>query len=145
MNPILKNVLAVITGLLVGNVVNMGIIMMSGSIIPPPEGADIKTMEGLKASIHLFTPINFLFPWLAHALGTFVGALIAALIAANNKMKFAIAIGCVFLIGGIMAVYMIPAPMWFNVVDLTLAYIPMGWLAGKIVRSEEHTSELQSQ
>lgn len=133
MNSTVKNILAVILGLVIGSIVNGTIIQISGSIIPPPEGADIKTMEGLKASIHLFTPINFLFPWLAHALGTFVGALIAALIAANNKMKFAIAIGCVFLIGGIMAVYMIPAPMWFNVVDLTLAYIPMGWLAGKII------------
>lgn len=138
MNSTVKNILAVILGLVIGSIVNGAIIQISGSIIPPPEGADIKTMEGLKASIHLFTPINFLFPWLAHALGTFVGALIAALIAANNKMKFAIAIGCVFLIGGIMAVYMIPAPMWFNVVDLTLAYIPMGWLAGKIVTKKNN-------
>lgn len=138
MNSTVKNILAVILGLVIGSIVNGAIIQISGSIIPPPAGADLTTMEGLKASIHLFTPINFLFPWLAHALGTFVGALIAALIAANNKMKFAIAIGCVFLIGGIMAVYMIPAPMWFNVVDLTLAYIPMGWLAGKIVTKKNN-------
>jgi hypothetical protein len=132
MNSTLRNILAVILGLVIGSIVNGAIIQISGSIIPPPEGADLKTMEGLKASMHLFTPINFLMPWLAHALGTFVGALVAALIAANNKMRFAIAIGCVFLIGGIMAVYMLPAPMWFNIVDLALAYIPMGWLAGKM-------------
>lgn len=132
MNSTLRNILAVVLGLVIGSIVNGGIIQISGSIIPPPEGADLKTMEGLKASIHLFTPINFLMPWLAHALGTFVGALVVAFIAANNKMKFAIAIGCVFLIGGISAVIMIPAPMWFNVTDLVLAYIPMGWLAGKI-------------
>ena len=132
MNSTLRNILAVILGLVIGSIVNGAIIQISGSIIPPPEGADLKTMEGLKASMHLFTPINFLMPWLAHALGTFVGALVAALIAANNKMKFAIAIGCVFLIGGMMAVYMLPAPMWFNIVDLALAYIPMGWLAGKM-------------
>ncbi|MBK7681759.1 MAG: hypothetical protein KA347_08140 [Bacteroidia bacterium] len=132
MNSTLRNILAVILGLVIGSIVNGAIIQISGSIIPPPEGADLKTMEGLKASMHLFTPINFLMPWLAHALGTFIGALVAALIAANNKMRFAIAIGCVFLIGGIMAVYMLPAPMWFNIVDLALAYIPMGWLAGKM-------------
>ncbi|MBK9636884.1 MAG: hypothetical protein IPO63_03375 [Bacteroidetes bacterium] len=137
MNPILKNILAVVLGIIIGSIVNGAIIQISGSIIPPPEGADVKTMEGLKASIHLFTPINFLMPWLAHALGTFVGAFIAALIAANNKMKFAIAIGCVFLIGGITAVMMLPAPMWFNITDLALAYIPMGWLAGKIVTRKQ--------
>lgn len=132
MNPILRNVLAVIAGIVTGMLVNGGIIQISGSIIPPPEGADLKTMEGLKASMHLFTPKNFIMPWLAHALGTFVGALFTAMIAVNNKMKFAIAIGCVFLIGGIMAVNMLPAPMWFNITDLALAYIPMGWLAGKV-------------
>ena len=136
MNSTLKNILAIVLGLVIGSIVNGAIIQVSGYIIPPPEGADLKTMEGLKASMHLFTPKNFIMPWLAHAVGTFVGALVAALIAANNKMRFAIAIGCFFLIGGISAVMMIPAPMWFNVVDLTLAYIPMGWLAGKLVASK---------
>ena len=135
MNSTLKNILAIVLGLVIGSIVNGAIIQVSGYIIPPPEGADLKTMEGLKASMHLFTPKNFIMPWLAHAVGTFVGALVAALIAANNKMRFAFAIGCVFLIGGIMAVYMLPAPMWFNITDLALAYIPMGWLAGKIVTS----------
>lgn len=136
MNPILKNVLAVITGLLVGNVVNMGIIMMSGTMIPPPEGADVTTVEGLKDSMHLFTPINFLMPLLAHALGSFAGAWVAAMIAATHKMKFAISIGTFFLIGGIYMVTLVPSPVWFTVLDLGLAYIPMAWLAGKLVASK---------
>ena len=44
---------SVILGLIVGSMVNMGLIMISGSIIPPPPGADVTTMEGLKASLHL--------------------------------------------------------------------------------------------
>ena len=77
MNPIIRNVLAVIAGLIVGSIVNMGIIAISGSIIPPPEGADVTTMEGLKATMHLFEPRHFIFPFLAHALGTLAGAIIA--------------------------------------------------------------------
>jgi hypothetical protein len=132
MNPIVRNILAVIAGLILGGVVNMGIVTISDSIIPLPEGADITTPEGLKASIHLFEPIHFLMPFLAHALGTFVGALVAALIAANRKMLFAIVIGLFNLTGGIVAVTMIPAPMWFNVTDLVLAYIPMALAGGKL-------------
>ena len=132
MNPIVRNVLAVVAGLILGGIVNMGIITISSSIIPPLEGADVTTSEGLKASIHLFEPKHFLMPFLAQALGTFVGALVAALIAADRKMLFAIIIGLVTMIGGIAAVYMIPAPMWFNVTDLVLAYIPMAFLGGKI-------------
>ena len=80
--------------------------------------------------MHLFQPINFVFPFLAHALGTLVGAIVAGLIAASQKMLFAIVIGMVFLIGGIMIAIDLPAPAWFVVVDLVLAYIPMGIIGG---------------
>lgn len=133
MNPTLKNILAIIAGILVGSAVNMAIIMISGSIIPPPEGADVTTTEGLKASMHLFQPIHFVFPFLAHALGTFAGALVAAIIAASHKMKFALGIGGFFLAGGIASVFMLPSPTWFAVWDLAGAYIPMAYFAGRLV------------
>lgn len=138
MNPILRNVLAAVSGLVVGSAVNMSLIMISGSIIPPPEGADVTTMEGLLAAMYLFEPKHFIMPFLAHALGTFVGALVASLIAGSHKLKFALAIGGFFFIGGAMNVYLLPAPMWFNVTDLVLAYIPMAFLANKITSKKTH-------
>jgi len=137
MNPIVKNILAVISGLIFGSAVNMGIIMISGSIIPPPEGADVTTMEGLKAVIHLFEAKHFIFPFLAHALGTFAGALLTALIATSHKMKFALGIGAFFLIGGITNAFMLPAPAWFIILDLVGAYIPMAWFGGKMIRGNQ--------
>lgn len=133
MNSIARNILAIISGLIIGSVVNMGIIMISGSVIKPPNDADVTTMEGLKASIHLFEPKHFLFPFLAHALGTFAGALIAAIIAVNNKMIYALVIGIFFLMGGIINSFLLPAPKWFIFMDLMLAYIPMAWIGGKII------------
>lgn len=137
MNSTVKNILAVISGLIIGSVVNMGIIMISGSIIPPPEGADVTTMEGLKASMHLFQPKHFILPFLAHALGTGAGAYLAASIAANQKMNMALIIGAFFLLGGITNVFMLPVPVWFNVVDLAGAYFPMAWLGGKMIRENK--------
>ena len=131
MNPILKNIIAVIAGFLCGSLVNGGIIMISGSVIPPPEGADVTTMEGLKASMHLFEPKHFLMPFLAHALGTLVGAFLAAKLAANHQLKFALVIGILFLAGGITNVILLPSPLWFSVLDLVAAYLPMAYLAGK--------------
>lgn len=133
MNAIIKNILAIIVGLFVGSLANMGIIMISSSIIPLPEGVDNSTMEGLQAGMHLMQPQHFLMPFLAHALGTFVGALLAALIAANHKMKLALVIGFFFLAGGIMMVVSVPSPLWFTAVDLVLAYIPMAYFAGKLI------------
>lgn len=136
MNPILRNTLAVIIGLFVGSVVNMAIILMSSSVIPPPNGADVTTIEGLKASMHLFEPKHFLFPFLAHAIGTFAGAATTVLIAINNKTKLALVIGAFFLLGGTINVCSLPSPVWFSIVDLLFAYLPMAYLATKLVRKK---------
>ena len=136
MNKTVRYILAVIEGAVVGSLVNMGIIMVSGSIIPPPEGVDNTTVEGLKAGIHLFQPKHFLFPFLAHALGTFVGALLTAFIATNRKLLFAMIIGVFFLAGGIGNVLMLPSPLWFTLVDLIGAYLPMAFLAAWIAKSK---------
>lgn len=130
--PILRNILSVLAGIAAGSAVNMGIVMVSGKIIPPPPGADVTTMEGLQASLHLFQPKHFIFPFLAHALGNLIGALVAALIAASHKMKFALGIGVLFLAGGAANIFVLPSPIWFSILDLAAAYLPMGYLAGKL-------------
>ncbi len=136
MNAILKNVLAVITGLIVGSLVNMGLVMISGSVIPPPEGADTSTMEGLKEAMHLFEAKHFIFPFLAHACGTFVGAFVATKIAVTHKLKFAIGVACFFFLGGTVNVSMLPTPLWYACVDLIGAYIPMAWLAFQLANAK---------
>ena len=69
-----------------------------------------------------------------HALGTLVGAFTAAKLAVSNHMKVSLGVGVFFLIGGTMMVKMVGGPMWFNVVDLLLAYIPMGFLGGMLAK-----------
>lgn len=129
MKTLILNILAVIVGLVVGSVVNMSLITVSPHVIPPPEGADVKDAESLRKSMHLAEPKHFVFPFLAHALGTLVGALAAYLIAVSYRAVFAYVIGGFFLLGGIGAAFMIQPPMWYNVLDLVAAYIPMAWLA----------------
>jgi len=128
MKVIIRNIVVFIMALVIGSVVNMSLIMVSGHVIPPPNGADVTTMEGLQASLHLFEPKHFIFPFLAHALGTFVGAVFVTLLAVSHKMKLALAVGCTFLLGGVMNVFMLPAPLWFCALDLIGAYLPMAWL-----------------
>ncbi len=132
MNPILRNILAVIVGLIVGSCANMAIIVAGPSIVPLPPGIDPMDVESLKENMHLFEAKHYIMPFLAHALGTLVGAVVAFKIAATKKAVFAYVIGGLFLIGGIMNVMQLPAPMWFNVLDLAVAYIPMAFLATRI-------------
>jgi hypothetical protein len=139
MNSIFRNIIAVVAGAILGSMINMGLVAIGGSVIPPPAGADVTTMEGLMESIHLFRPINFLFPFLAHALGTLAGAALAGMIAAhNNKLIASLVVGLFFLIGGIANVVLLPSPLWFNVVDLTLAYFPMAYLGFLVAKWEQN-------
>jgi hypothetical protein len=57
------------------------------------------------------------------------------MLAASQRMKLALVVGAFFLLGGIVNVYLLPAPIWFAALDLIGAYIPMGWLAGKLAES----------
>jgi hypothetical protein len=139
MNPVLRNILAVIAGLFIGTVVNGGIISISALIIPPPNGADVTTMEGLQNTMHLFQAKHFIIPFFAHAIGTFSGAATTALLAINHKTKLALIIGAFFLLGGIVMVCSVPSPMWFTFLDLVLAYIPPSYLALKLFKKKRKT------
>lgn len=132
--PIVKLVLAVLLGLVVGSVVNMALVMAGGHVIAPPPGADMTTAEGLRAALPQMQPRHYLFPFLAHALGTLAGAYLAAKLAPVRKLLAAMVVGGCFFIGGVLAARMIPAPAWFIAVDLVLAYWPfavLGWLLAR--------------
>lgn len=132
MNPILRNVLAVIAGVIIGGIVNGGLVSIGGKVVSPPPGADFTTEDGLKVAMPLMESRHFVFPFLAHAIGTLVGAFVAAKIAATRKMDIATIVGLIFLMGGTFMVFVLSSPMWFNALDLIVAYIPMAFLGGKL-------------
>jgi hypothetical protein len=134
MKTILRNLFAVLIAVAVGSAINMALINVGPRLIAPPAGVDVTDARSLSASIHLFEPKHFVFPFLAHAIGTLAGSLIAFLAAANRRSILAYAIGAFFLAGGIAATFMIPAPTWFIVLDLVAAYIPMAWIATTLGR-----------
>lgn len=129
---IVKNILAIIAGLFIGGAVNMAFINLSSSVIPLPAGVDNTTMEGLKAGIHLFEPQHFLFPFLAHAMGTLVGAIITGFIIREKNIGLITIVALVNFVGGLMIIIALPGPLWFSIVDLVLAYFPMAWLGWKL-------------
>lgn len=129
MNPIIRNILAVLAGWMAGSAVNMALVQVGYSVFPIP-GLVPGDMEALAEIMPTLEAQFFLFPFLAHALGTLVGATVAASIVQNNQLQFALVIGVLFLLGGIVMSFLIPAPAWFVAVDLLLAYLPMAWLGG---------------
>jgi hypothetical protein len=133
MKSIILRVFFVIIGCFIGAYVNMSVLKQFMRIIPPPMGADVTRESGLLATIHLFEPKHFIGPFLAHSIGTLIGSIIVAL--GTKNIRFCLAVGFLFLIGGTMMVFTVPAPLWFDILDLSLAYIPMAWLGFWLTKS----------
>jgi hypothetical protein len=130
---ILRNIGSLILGIISGMIINYSIITIGDMVIVPPAGGDATSMDGLKASMPLFEWQHFIFPFLAHALGTFVGAALASYVAADSKMKFAMTIGFFFLMGSVANMVLLPAPVWFSIMDFVLAYVPMAYLGWMVM------------
>ena len=132
-----RNLLACLAGFVAGSVVNMGIVVLGSSLVPPPEGVDVNDAESIARSIHLFGPKHFVVPFLAHALGTLLGSLVAFRLAASRRAALACVVGALFFAGGVALSFQIPAPAWFIAGDLVFAYFPMAYVAMSLGRRLE--------
>ena len=141
---ILRNIVGFLIGLVLGGAVNMGLIVLGPSIIPPPPGVDVTDPEALGASMHLFEARHFVFPFVAHAFGTLVGSMAAFFIAASHRAQISYIVGAAFFAGGIAASFMIPAPEWFVAADLVFAYFPMAWIGQRLAHRIMHGPDIQA-
>jgi hypothetical protein len=132
MKPIVRNTIAVVVGLVVGNIVNLSLIQAGYSVFPT--GIDVNDMEALAKFLEDADSKFFIFPFIAHAAGTLFGAIVAAIISKNRKVTVALIIGAFFLLGGIAMSFLLPAPSWFIAMDLIAAYFPMALIGAMIAK-----------
>ena len=116
-----KNIGALIIGVIIGSIINIGLIILGGNIFPLPES--FNPMNALNWDIKYF-----LFPFLAHAIGTFSGSFIGSKISKKYTKLISGAVGIYFLSGGIYMVIILPAPVWFISIDLIFSYPLMAFL-----------------
>ena len=125
MKQIFRNIGIVILGIIIGMIVNMGLIIGGGMILPMPE-----TIDSMNAMNWDFK--YFIFPFLAHSIGTLSGAFIVSKISRNSHIIMPLIVGLYFLSGGLYMVTILPAPTWFILLDIILCYIPMALFGWKI-------------
>lgn len=120
----LRNLAAFLVGAVVcllGNGLLLNVMMQ---MIPPPAGFNLNQVE----SFRLLEAKHLLSPFVAHAVPSLVGAMVAALLAGSRPGRVGMAVGGLHLAGGIVAAFLVPAPWWFVVLDLSVAYLPMAYL-----------------
>ena len=133
MKPIFRNIIAIIVGCAIGMTIMMLTHLLFFQLIPLPSGTSFATPEQIAESVSKFELKHFINPFVAHSIGAFVASIAAGLIAFASRKRVTMAIGILFLIAGIMNSFDIPAPLWYDVLDLTVCYIPMAWLGLKVV------------
>ena len=129
MPSILRNILGVLIGAAACIFLNGLLLGFMMKLVGTPEGFNPNDLS----TYHLLQAKHYLSPFVAHSVPSLVGAAIAAVIAATRKMTMALIVGGLHLLGGIAAVFLIDAPLWFDALDLTVAYLPMAWIGGKLV------------
>jgi len=132
MKGVFLNVLVFVACVFAGGIANGLIINYSGAIIAHPAGFDLTTEEGLKSGMPFMEPKHFIMPFIAHALGTLVGAFLVTLLIKERKLFRPLLVGFLFFLAGTYMVFILPSPLWFDALDLGLAYIPMAWIGYKL-------------
>jgi hypothetical protein len=134
----LKNVSAILFGLITGFVIIRLVEFINHSLYPPP--LDLFTdKDAIKAYVEQLPIGAKLMVIAGWALGSFGGAYVATMIEKSNSPVFPLIVGGLFMIMGIMNMLVIPRPIWFWGLSM-LAFIPMAYagfsLAAKSMNSK---------
>jgi len=129
----LRNVLAVVAGIVAGGVVVFGVETMAHSVYPPPEGFDPTTPAGMAAIMGKAPVGALLLVLLAYAAGACVGGFVAAKLASSGSQSKAMIVGIVLLLAGISNLLAIPHPVWMAIGTL-IVFLPAAWLGGRLAQ-----------
>lgn len=129
--PVLRNIGAVILGLLVGSALNMGLVMANMSLFPGPEGLDFNDTEAMAEYIAGLPQSAFILVLLAHVGQASLGGWIAARVGASRPIVLALVVGALTLVGGAMNMMNFPdAPIWMWI-EFPL-YLALPYALGKM-------------
>jgi hypothetical protein len=125
-NPI-RFTLAVVAGAISAFILVWAVDAIGHQFYAPPVGLDLSDTDQLGQYIAGLPVGAFLFVLLAWVVATFVGGLVACVIAGTRPLLFAGIIGGVILIAGLANMLTIPHPLWFAIVAIVA--IPAAALA----------------
>ncbi len=125
-----RNVIAVISGIIAGMALNMGILQISYLAYPIPEGLDINDPAQLQDYLDTLPATAFLVAMLAHLAQSFGGGWVAARLGSSRPMLLAMIVGAGSLVGGVMMMTMVKGPAWMAI-ELPL-YLVVAWIAGRM-------------
>lgn len=129
MPPVLKSVLAVLGGVVVGFIVIFVVQNISSAMYTLPEGVGMDDREALARAMATLPIGAFLLVLLSYAMGSFIGGWMAARHAPSSSLAHAIAVGVVLTVAGLLNLMAFRHPMWFIVLNVP-EFVLFAWLGG---------------
>ena len=129
MPPILKSVLAVLGGVIVGFIVIFVVQNISSAMYSLPDGVGIDDRDALARAMSALPLGAFLLVLLSYAMGSFIGGWTAARHAPASPVAHAIAVGGLLTIAGLMNLMAFRHPTWFIVLNVP-EFVFFAWLGG---------------
>lgn len=126
----LRNIGAVVAGMVVGMALNMALIMLNLVFFPMPEGVSMQDQEGFSAWAATLPDSAFILPMVAHLAQAFFGGWLAARLCASNPKVLAMIVGFLSLGGGIANALSMEIPTWMWI-EMPF-YLVLAWVAGNI-------------
>lgn len=132
--PLVRNVLGVIAGVVVGGFV-VGLVEGANVLLfPPPPGMDFTNPEALGRYAASLPTAAYAIVGLGWMLGALAGGVVAAPIAVRRRGVVGLVVGVIFVGASIMNLVspdLPPHPAWMWAPALLAA--PMGWLGARLV------------
>lgn len=128
----LRNVGAVVAGMVVGSAANMAIIMGSWLLYPPPD--QVADQEALAEFIGTLPAGAFVLVMVAHLAQAGIGGWLAARLGSSRPLMLALIVGVLSMMGGLMNMFLYPSPWWMWI-ELPLYLVVSGAAGQQVDRS----------
>ena len=134
----MRKLLAVVLGVIVGNVVFFLVSIVANRIYPtPPELMDPQTPEATALRVAAAEANGLLLVLLGSALGGFVGSIIGAKVAKERIVSVTSAIGVLLSLWAFYSFYVFyPARLWFPI-GMLISFLLFSYLGGLVIMQSQ--------
>lgn len=122
-NALIRNVIAMLAGVIVAMVLIVLLQSVAHSVYPPPPGLDYTNPE-VRKTVMMQAPAGALFiVLLSYFVGTFIGSWVAARLSAEAPLRQGYLIGLLLLVASVMNLKEVPHPLWFIVGNIVVVLV----------------------
>ena len=119
----IRNILAVIVGVVVGWIVFIVIQAVLPFIFPPTVYLDLNSQAAIEAYMASITPAMFAVVLAGYAIVSFIAGLLIGKVAASKGNLIPFIVGGIFMVGWILNLIALPHPKWVAIVGFFM-FIP---------------------